>query len=127
METKDRQIIAGALLHDVGKILFRCDYYGNISHPESGFRFLKEEAGITDREILDCVRYHHADAIKEPPYLQTAPRTSSMSLTISPRRPTGAARETTRAARTTVRTSPSKASSTSLTETGRKAATAPAS
>lgn len=64
METKDRQIIAGALLHDVGKILFRCDYYGNISHPESGFRFLKEEAGITDREILDCVRYHHADAIK---------------------------------------------------------------
>lgn len=74
METKDRQIIAGALLHDVGKILFRCDYYGNISHPESGFRFLKEEAGITDREILDCVRYHHADAISGSLHTSRQPR-----------------------------------------------------
>ena len=73
LETKDRQIIAGALLHDVGKILFRCDYYGNISHPESGFRFLREEAGITDSEILDCVRYHHADAIKGAGIPQESP------------------------------------------------------
>lgn len=63
MDTKDKQIIVGALLHDMGKLLLRCGYYKNLSHPESGYRFLKEEAGITDGGILDCVRYHHSFAV----------------------------------------------------------------
>ena len=124
METKDRQIIAGALLHDVGKILFRCDYYGNISHPESGFRFLKEEAGITDREILDCVRYHHADAIKGA---SIPPDSPAYIVYVADNIASAADRGGTSRPSVSACTSPSKASSTSLTETGRKAATAPAS
>ena len=66
LDERDKQIIAGALLHDVGKVLFRCDYYGQfVSHPESGWRFLKDEVKVTDPQILDCVRFHHAKALKD--------------------------------------------------------------
>ena len=66
LDERDKQIIAGALLHDVGKVLFRCDYYGQfVSHPESGWRFLKDEVKLTDPQILDCVRFHHAKVLKD--------------------------------------------------------------
>lgn len=55
----DRQIklIIGSLLHDIGKIVYRSGDGRN--HSQSGYEFLLNEAGISDSEILHCVRYHH--------------------------------------------------------------------
>lgn len=50
----------GALIHDLGKMLYRAGERG--SHSESGYRKLKEIWNEPD--ILDCVRYHHADPLK---------------------------------------------------------------
>lgn len=55
----DRQIklIVGSLLHDIGKVVFRSGDGRN--HSLSGMEYLEKEAGISDKEILNCVRYHH--------------------------------------------------------------------
>lgn len=33
-------------------------------HSISGYDYLKDEAGITDKEILDAVKYHHAQNLR---------------------------------------------------------------
>lgn len=55
----DRQIklIVGSLLHDIGKVVYRSGDGRN--HSASGCDYLKNDAKITDQEILHCVRYHH--------------------------------------------------------------------
>ena len=56
--TKDQiRIVAGALLHDIGKVLYRSSDGRN--HSESGYDFLKKEIRIGDTEILNQIRYHH--------------------------------------------------------------------
>ena len=52
----------GAMLHDIGKVLYRAADGRN--HSRSGYDFLTEETGIEDREILDQVLYHHAALLK---------------------------------------------------------------
>lgn len=55
-------LIIGSLLHDIGKVIYRQgDERKN--HSQSGYEFLKERLNIKESEILDCVRYHHADAL----------------------------------------------------------------
>ncbi len=56
------KIQAGAMLHDIGKVLYRAADGRN--HSRSGYDFLKDEAGIKDRDILDQVLYHHAALLK---------------------------------------------------------------
>lgn len=56
------KVIAGALLHDVGKLCHRNGASG--THSQSGCEFLKTAIGITDEAVLNCVRYHHADVLK---------------------------------------------------------------
>lgn len=60
----DRQIklVIGSLLHDIGKIVYRSGDGRN--HSQSGFDYLKTEAGIEDKAILNCVRYHHGCNLK---------------------------------------------------------------
>lgn len=62
MEPKLAAVITGALLHDIGKVLYRESDKRN--HSESGYYFLKENIKISDEElrsdILEQVRYHHA-------------------------------------------------------------------
>lgn len=53
----------GGMLHDIGKVLYRADDHRN--HSLSGYEFLRDEVGITDPDILDQVRYHHAAFLKE--------------------------------------------------------------
>jgi len=62
MQEQSYAVTVGGLLHDVGKILYRSG--DGRSHPESGYDFLKNEAGITDEEILRQVRYHHSKALR---------------------------------------------------------------
>lgn len=57
MRTSQFLIAAGGLLHDIGKLVYRSG--DGRSHPESGESFLKD-AGITEKAILEQVRFHHA-------------------------------------------------------------------
>ena len=61
MDNKHISIIIGALLHDIGKVLYRDNDRRN--HSESGYDFLKERIKIEDKgmlkNILEQVRYHH--------------------------------------------------------------------
>ena len=51
------KLITGSLLHDIGKVVYRSGDGRN--HSQSGYEYLKNEAHISDDEILNCVRYHH--------------------------------------------------------------------
>lgn len=62
-----RKLILGALLHDIGKIVYR-QGADRRKHSLSGYEFLKHEIGLTEtghREILEAVRYHHWDMLKD--------------------------------------------------------------
>lgn len=61
--TEDQiRLVVGSLLHDIGKIVYRSGSGKN--HSQSGYEYLKEEAGIQDEKILDCVHFHHGKSLK---------------------------------------------------------------
>ena len=62
MADLQNKVAIGAILHDIGKVLYRAADGRN--HSRSGYDFLKEEVGITDPEILNQVLYHHAALLK---------------------------------------------------------------
>lgn len=63
MEEMILKLSVGGMLHDIGKVLYRGDDGRN--HSQSGFDYLKEDVGLTDTDILDQVRYHHAKFLKD--------------------------------------------------------------
>lgn len=71
MEQHNQTLYAvyGALVHDLGKILYRAGESG--SHSESGYKKLK--AVWNQPDILDCIRYHHADALKSASLSKQSP------------------------------------------------------
>ena len=62
MNERQIKLVIGSLLHDIGKIVYRSGDGRN--HSQSGFEYLRQDAGISDREILDCVRFHHGARLK---------------------------------------------------------------
>lgn len=62
MTEKEVKLIIGSLLHDVGKVIYR-QGDDRRKHSQSGYDYLKDEIKITDKEILYCVKYHHADSL----------------------------------------------------------------
>ena len=62
MTDRQARLIIGSLLHDIGKLVYRSGDGQN--HSLSGYQFLKDDAGIVDPEILNCVRYHHGSWLK---------------------------------------------------------------
>ena len=50
-------VAAGALLHDIGKVIYRAGSIDSRVHTESGFSLLKEY--LDRKPILDTIRYHH--------------------------------------------------------------------
>lgn len=56
------KLVIGSLLHDIGKILYR--YNDGRNHSKSGAEFLQNEVKINDSDILDQVRFHHMDYLK---------------------------------------------------------------
>jgi CRISPR-associated protein Csm1 len=65
------KIAIGGMLHDIGKVLYRANDGRN--HSLSGYEFLKDEIGITDTDILDQVRYHHAAFLKDARLKEDSP------------------------------------------------------
>lgn len=65
MTDKEVKLVLGGLLHDIGKVIYR-QGDDRRKHSQGGYDFLKEDVQSQecDKEILDCVRYHHADAVK---------------------------------------------------------------
>lgn len=62
MNDKQVKVVVGALVHDIGKLLYR--YNNGKNHCVSGYDFLKEQ-GITEKEILDQVLFHHEEALTD--------------------------------------------------------------
>ena len=53
MITDDQiKLMIGSLLHDIGKVVYRSGDGRN--HSQSGYEYLKNEAHISDDEILNC-------------------------------------------------------------------------
>lgn len=63
MTEKEKKLIIGSLLHDIGKVVYRKGD-DKRNHSIGGYDWLKENNHIDDREILECIRYHHASEIK---------------------------------------------------------------
>lgn len=63
MTDRKIKLIIGSLLHDIGKVVYR-EGSDRRNHSTSGYEFLKEEAKSEDKEILNCIRYHHMSALK---------------------------------------------------------------
>lgn len=62
MDSTKLNLIIGALLHDIGKIIYRSEM--NSNHSAAGYEYLKEKTLIKESEILDQVRYHHAKYLR---------------------------------------------------------------
>lgn len=63
MTDRGVKLVLGGLLHDVGKVIYR-QGDDRRKHSRSGYDFLKEEVNLSDGDVLDSVRYHHADALR---------------------------------------------------------------
>ena len=63
MTDQKTKLIIGSLLHDIGKVIYR-EGSDRRNHSVGGYEYLYSEAQIQDKEVLDCVRYHHASALK---------------------------------------------------------------
>ena len=63
MTDREAKLILGGLLHDIGKVIYR-QGDDRRKHSQSGYEFLKKEVQLEERDILDSVQYHHADAVK---------------------------------------------------------------
>lgn len=62
MQEKQFKVLIGGMLHDVGKILYR--YNDGRNHSQSGYDFLKDQAKLSDEEILSQVKYHHGKQLR---------------------------------------------------------------
>lgn len=73
LDEKKLQLVIGALLHDIGKVVYRSGL-DNQRHALSGADYLRgESVGLKDKAILDCVRYHHAHDLRQAKLEQDAP------------------------------------------------------
>ena len=62
MTDREIKLVMGALLHDIGKVVFRAG--DGRQHSISGYEFLKDDLHLCDTQLLDCVRYHHGNLLK---------------------------------------------------------------
>lgn len=59
MNDEKVKLVIGALLHDIGKVVYRAGA-DRRNHSVSGYEYLKNTVGIKDEKLTDCVRFHHA-------------------------------------------------------------------
>ena len=66
MDNKLLNLTIGALVHDIGKVIFRASNQDSQSHSLSGKNFFKEI--YNEPEILDCILFHHKKDLKMHKY-----------------------------------------------------------
>ena len=62
MQNEKSAVITGALIHDMGKLLFR--YNDGRNHSLSGYEYMKDEIGISDEKILEQIKFHHSSYLR---------------------------------------------------------------
>lgn len=72
MTDRGVKLVLGGLLHDVGKVIYR-QGDDRRKHSTSGYDFLKEEVNLSDSDVLDSVRYHHADTLRNADISKDSP------------------------------------------------------
>lgn len=63
MTNEQIKVILGALLHDIGKVIYKSKNE-NSKHSILGYEFLKKEVGFQDDSVLNCVKYHHDTSLE---------------------------------------------------------------
>ncbi len=72
IEERRLRLTMGALLHDIGKVVYRAAEE-QTRHEISGRDFVAEGSmKLKEKEIMDCVRYHHARDMKNAELAQDA-------------------------------------------------------
>lgn len=64
MDENELKLVLGSLLHDIGKVVYQ-EGTDKKTHSQSGYDYLKDEVQLTDEAVLECVRYHHAQELKD--------------------------------------------------------------
>ncbi len=72
MTENEMTLVLGGLLHDIGKVLYRQGGERK-KHSQIGYEFLRDETGIKNEEVLNCVKYHHSDALREAELPKNSP------------------------------------------------------
>ena len=69
----DIELTIGALLHDIGKIIYR-EGSDNRAHSQSGYDYVKSLGIIEENScILDCIKYHHAGPLRNAKIEDSSP------------------------------------------------------
>ena len=72
MTEYEMTLVLGGLLHDIGKVLYRQGGEKK-KHSQIGYEFLRDEIGLKNQDVLDCVKYHHSDALRGADLSQNSP------------------------------------------------------
>ena len=72
MTENEITVVLGGLLHDIGKVLYRQGGEKK-KHSQVGYEFLCDEVGLKNQDILDCVKYHHSDTLRETKISKKSP------------------------------------------------------
>ncbi len=71
INTLVNKVASGALLHDIGKVVQRASRNKELMHSIVGREYL--ETYIEDKDILDCVSYHHRQRLTEAKVAPNSP------------------------------------------------------
>lgn len=63
MTENEIALVLGSLLHDIGKVLYR-QGGDRRKHSQMGYEYLRDVIGVQNETILNCVRYHHSDGLR---------------------------------------------------------------
>lgn len=63
MTDQEIKVVVGALLHDIGKVIYRGSG-DKRNHSQSGYEYVRD-VGRNESEILNCVHFHHYQLLKD--------------------------------------------------------------
>ena len=64
MREEEIKLVIGSLLHDIGKVVYRTGE-AKERHSGLGADYLLDRIGLKDKDVLDCVRFHHGRELSQ--------------------------------------------------------------
>jgi CRISPR-associated protein Csm1 len=64
MREEEIKLVIGSLLHDIGKVVYRTGE-AKERHSRLGADYLLNRIGLKDKDVLDCVRFHHGRELSQ--------------------------------------------------------------